>query len=64
MYWLIFFNGHDIPSVEASFIIPWCLRKYIDSISGTIIFEHYSVFDPFTFKAMPLKEFLEIHMED
>lgn len=64
MYWLIFFNGYEVPSVEASFLIPYYLCKYVKETlygDGT---KYYHVLEPNTLKAVPLSKFLDYHKED
>lgn len=64
MYWLIFFNGFDVPEIEASFSTPWGLCKYASVTVTSERLNCYTVLCSTEFKSVSLKNFIDDHKED
>lgn len=65
MYWLCFYNGFDVPEVEAAFLSDFMLVEYAQHFiaSDPSRTSCYFVFLPSKSAVIPLDKFLSTHKE-
>lgn len=63
MYWLLFHNGSDVPSIECSFLTPFMLVEYVTKLFPADYCSSFIVLTP-NQKAIPLNKFIKLYKED